>query len=276
MTRKLLAILATFALVVMGLTLATPAKAQQGPARVNGPSGTYFASAYNQWSSTVAIGFTGTGSQTMSMLYGYVTLPDGRPFVPFSTNVPLQVDFGSNAEVVTPSAVSGCQPLNPNQGVCQVTATFANAHGNGTFVSSGDFGIEEAILDAQNNGGGLVYFAVDLGNVTLSTSGVTTTSTVKLPSHFIVEGASARVNTTITVATSWNLGIVGSTAAFVTTDTGLTAGSTARGFETASAIVNLAAETTLAAVVFTAAGGTPGAGAIHAKVWGYVPVQPVS
>jgi hypothetical protein len=274
MTRKFLSILASVALIAAGFVFVPTSMGQQGPARVGG--GVYFASAYNQWTATVFTGFTGTGSQTMSMLYGYVTLPDGRPFVPFSTNVPLLVDVGSNAEVVTPTAVSGCFPLNPNQGVCQVTASFSNAHGNGTLVFSGDLGIEEAILDAQNGGGGLVYFFVDTGIVTLNTGSLTTTTSIKLPSTFISEGAAARVTTTITTSANWSVGIVGSTAAFCTANATLTAGTTCRSNMNAPAAVAVAAETTLASVVFTMGTSNPGAGAIHAKLWGYVPVQPIS
>ena len=164
MTKKILSFALSLALVLSGgfFTVA-PAQAQQ-PVRSGGQ---FVASNYGKWSATVFNGFTGTGTQTMSMLYGYVTLPDGRPFVPFNVRTPLSVDTGSNRETVTPTAVSGCAPLNPNQGVCQVTASFSNAHGNGTLVTSGDGGLQEAIEDAAQLGslsaGGVVLVDASSG-----------------------------------------------------------------------------------------------------------------
>lgn len=269
MTRKLISIFASLMLVLSGALVSAPTvRAQQGPARVGGS--VYYSTAYNQWTSTVSQGFTGTGSQTMLMLYGYVTLPDGRPFVPFNTNVPLQVDVGANAEVVTPSAVSGCAPLNPNQGVCAITATFSNAHGNGTLVSSGDFGIEEAILDAGNNGGGNVYWSVSTGIVTLNTGGLTTTTTVKVPSTFYNQGASARVTTTITGASTIAVGVSGATGIFCASTTPLTAGSTC--VQVAPGLTGTGS-TALTAILLTATVANATAGAMKVVAWGYTPVS---
>ena len=273
MTQKFLAVLMSSLLTVAGFAFTPVAKGQvQNPpsslVRVNG---IYYAQGYNQWTATVLTGTTTTGAATLTMLYGYVTLPDGRPFVPFNTNVPISVDVGAQNEVVTPSSVSGCQPLNPNQGVCQVTATFANTHGNGTIVSSGDFGIQEAILDAGNNGGGAVFWMVDTGIVTLNTGGLTTTTTVKVPSSFYNFGASARVTTTITTTTNWAVGIAGATGIFCSANTTLTAGTTCVANQVAPATTGTS--TALTAVLFTFTVANPGAGAIKARVWGYTPVS---
>lgn len=159
MKKQLLAVLASLVLIASGFG-APAAQAQQ----VVRQGSQFFAQNYGRWSMTTFTGTTATGAATLTMLYGYVTLPDGRPFVPFNTQTPLSVDVGTNRETVTPSSVSGCFPLNPNQGVCQVTATFSNVHGAGTLVTSGDGGLQEAISDAVANGGGLVV--VDLPSVT--------------------------------------------------------------------------------------------------------------
>jgi hypothetical protein len=269
MTRKFLAVLMSLTLMVVGFTFT--AKAQQNPpsnlVRVNG---LYYAQGYNQWSATVLTGTTTTGAATLSMLYGYVTLPDGRPFVPFNTNVPISVDVGAQNEVVTPSSVSGCFPLNPNQGVCQVTATFANTHGSGTIVSSGDFGIQEAILDAGNSGGGTVFWMVDTGILTLNLAGLTTTSTVKVPATFYNQGASARVTTTITGSTAWLVGTAAATGIFCASNATLTAGTLCT--EVAPTLTGTGS-TALTAVLVTATVANATAGAVKVRVWGYTPVS---
>jgi len=270
MTKKILSFALSLALVLSGgFFTVTPAQAQQ-PVK---QGSFYYSTGYNQWVATVFTGFTGTGSQTMSMLYGYVTLPDGRPFVPFATNVPLIVDTGSNAETVTPSAVSGCYPLNPNQGVCQVTATFSNAHGNGAIVVSGDQGIQEAINDAGANGGGVVYWSIDPGIVTLSTGAANTNlGSVKIPTRSVVLSASALVTTTIaTCAGGWSLGWSTGTE-FTAANTTLTAGT-----NTDSSTITLPAVVAAATIpVNKCTTSNASAGAIHPKFVGYKVVAPTS
>lgn len=104
----------------------------------------------------VESGIAATGSGTLTMRIGYVSLPDGRKIVPYSTSAPIFVGSGTNQEKVTPSAVSGCYPVDVSGFSCQITATFANLHGRGEAVYSASFGLQEAINDAVGGGGGTV------------------------------------------------------------------------------------------------------------------------
>lgn len=244
--------------------------------------GIYNAPAYTTWRAEVFNGPYASGSTSIVVSPAYVTLADGYTFSPFSTSVSLTVGAGSgDSEVVTPSAVSigACPSGLPNnfQGQCAtITATFSNAHGQGDIVMSGSQGIQDAIQDAANADGGLVYWQVDTGTVTLSTGGLTTTTTAMVPKQFISEGASAKVETTITTSASWAVGISGSTAAFCTADTTLTAGTTCLANMNGPALVGSTSPYTLTAVLFTMGTSNPGAGAIKAKVWGLTPVQPAN
>jgi hypothetical protein len=150
-----------------------PAQAQQtGP---NPPSnqsfvtGRFVARNYNYPGIQITTGVNNpAGSATIKLRAGSVRLPDGRVIVPFSAGgqgilgqagffpaIPITVGAGSVKETVTPTAVSGCYVGAPD-GSCSITATFANAHGSGEVVTSGSFGIQEAINDASFWGGGLV------------------------------------------------------------------------------------------------------------------------
>lgn len=98
----------------------------------------------------VSQGFTGTGSQTATLASAQTFIRDvtGSYIIsPLNINAPVLVGVGSVAEMVTPSAVSTVFPYS-------LSASFANAHGGGTIVSSGTYGLQEAInLAAQQNGG---------------------------------------------------------------------------------------------------------------------------
>lgn len=121
--------------------------------------GKYVATDYNYGgqngpnSLTVDTGGTGTGSQSYTLrVNAEIFLPrvGGRKFMPLATNAPILFD----TEVVTPSAVSCTSPEQP--GTCTITVTVANVHGSGSHISSGTFGLQEAINDASQSGGGRV------------------------------------------------------------------------------------------------------------------------
>lgn len=119
----------------------------------------------------VDIGNTATGAQTITLAFGSLTLPDGTTLSPLAVTAPITVGSGSNAETVTPSAVSCNTPKAYD--TCTVTATFSNTHGTGDQVTSGTFGIEEAVNAAHTNGG---LVAIDgrwtqLGGVTGTVTG---------------------------------------------------------------------------------------------------------
>lgn len=165
-------------LLVAATLLLAPLSQYQGTARAQGlnpPSvqsfvgGSFVAKNYAYSGVTISPGTNiPAGSGTITLNQGSVKLPDGRTIVPFSAGglnilgqpgsfpaIPITVGAGTVKETVTPTAVSGCYVGAP-QNSCKITATFANAHGQGEVVTSGSFGIQEAINDAAFWGGGSV------------------------------------------------------------------------------------------------------------------------
>jgi hypothetical protein len=268
--------LAAFFLVLASVI---PAFAQ-GPAfGYHNMGGIYYAPIYNTWRATIVSGNTGTGSGTSIVVSAPTSLIDGyavNPASVFNTNVPILVN-DNNSETVTPTSVSigSCGAFgNAPSGTCAtVTGTFNNTHGAGSalIVQSGDNGIEEALTDAGNFGGGLVFWQVDTGNVTLSTSGATTTTTTKIPTQYINFGASAIVETTIATATNWAIGVASHTSAFCSANSTLTAGTTCIANQVAPTVTGTT--TALTALLITTTGSQTTAGVVKTRVWGYTPVQ---
>lgn len=92
---------------------------------------------------------------TLTVTTGTITLnASGRTIAPLSVFAPVTVDTGVNAETVTPTAVSCTTPSIPN--TCSFTASFIYAHGTGAVITSGTYGLQEALDDAYNSGGGIV------------------------------------------------------------------------------------------------------------------------
>jgi len=274
----------TLTALVSIILLAAFAIGQQTPVPFPAVAASYaagiaYAPNFGKWQIPLGGTVTATGSQSFLLQSAFASTPDGIVFVPFVVNGKITVGTGAQAETVTISAVSGCSGV-ANYGqtaTCTVTATsFANNHYIGEPVTSADNGIMEARSYASNTGGGLVRFDVDCGVITLATGSQTTTSTCYVPNLIINQGSASRVTTTITSsATGWEVGVTGALATFSTNNTTLTAGTTA--FTTqgspAVALVTSATSADLAAVILTAAGGNPGAGAIHVRVWGFTPAQ---
>jgi hypothetical protein len=246
--------------------------------------GVFYSTAYSQWQAVVISGNTTTGSGTSIIVSsngagGAINLTDGTPVslaTVFNTSTPVTIN-DANAETFTPSGVSiGACPAG-NLGVggsstcATVTGTIANTHGQGALVNSGDLGIEEAITDAGNQGGGSVFWMVDTGIVTLNTGGLTTTTTTKIPTTFTNMGASARVTTTITTSTNWAVGISGTTSAFCTANATLTAGTTCLANQVSP--VSVGTTQSLTAILITVTGANAGAGAVKVRLWGYTTVQ---
>lgn len=143
--------LAVLGILAAGLSYAQGASKFSGAANANS-----FAYGYNNITPlSVGIGTTATGAGTITLAYGNIVTTDGITVMPFSTTAPIIVGVGSNAETVTPSAVSCSTPAVYN--TCQVTATFSNIHGIGDLVTSGTFGLVEAI-NYTHTLGGLVIF----------------------------------------------------------------------------------------------------------------------
>ena len=105
-------------------------------------------------------GATGAG-QSITLVTGQTVSSSGASINPISTNTPITVGVGPNSETVTPTAVSNCNlpatiTVNPSGPNCVITATFNNLHGAGELVTSGTYGLQEAINRANGQGGGVV------------------------------------------------------------------------------------------------------------------------
>lgn len=249
-----------------------------------GPStalGTYYSPNYNYGQTSkvppmkITTGTSASGVGTVTVSFGYFTTPDGRlvyPFTGVGTLPPITLDTGANFETVTPSSVSCSTPSVIN--TCLITATFSFAHGAGVNIGSGDQGIQEAINDATSQGGGQVFWVLDGGVLTLSTSAANTNiGTVTIPTRSFVMGAVARVTTTITGCTGgWSLGYT-SGVEFTSANTTLTAGTTTDS-STLVAPVIFNAAAIIPVVHCTTANAT--AGAVHARVWGLKMAPPAN
>jgi hypothetical protein len=285
MKKILSTLVAIFAVACLAFWIARPHKAtaQTGSAQFSRAVGVYDSTKYAGWGGYIFSGNTAAGSQTITVCPGFQALPDGRVIQPMAPAngvfVPLTIDALSSSlvETVTPTAYSLVAPQTGTGNVpcAAITATFANVHSASQSTSqviSGDQGLLEAINDASNNGGGIVYWQVDAGNVTLSTSGATTTTTTNVPATFLAMGGSAYVKTTITTAASYSLGTStsGASTAFLSSCTSLTAGLNCSQFVTAPGKVS--GGTGLTPLLITA-NATPGAGVVHARAWGYTMAQ---
>lgn len=282
--KKILAVMAMVA-ILMGTArwISAPKKvgAQTGSAMFSRAVGVYDSTKYAGWGGSIFSGNSATGSQTITVCPAYQALADGRviqPMAPANGVFPaLTIDAQSSSlvETVTPTAYSLVAPQTGTGNVpcAAVTATFANVHGASQSTSqviSGDQGLQEAINDASNNGGGIVYWQADAGNVTLSTSGATTTTTTNVPATFLSFGGSAYVKTTITTAASYSLGTSTTTTAFLSGCTSLTAGLACSQFVVAPTKVSGGSGLT---PLLITANATPGAGAVHVRAWGYTMAQ---
>lgn len=246
--------------------------------------GAYFSTAYTTWAAKVVTGSASGSGITLVVAPAIVSLQDGYTFSPWSTAVALTIDSGAAQETATPSAVASvaCPAGIAATGGCEtLTITTSNAHNPGAIVVSGSGGLNEATLDAGNNGGGMVYWESDGGTVTLGTGATTTTvCTACIPINGMVLGVVARVTTTITSAcTGWELGDGTTAARFTANNTTLTAGTvSAADTQTTSGVASTTTGmlniTSAKNIVNTCAGGNPGAGAMHVHAFGYLLATP--
>ena len=133
------------------------------PSPLSGVAGNLYAPSfaygfYGNPAGKVSVGNAATGSSTITVESGYIVLADGRVVLPFSVGAPILIDIGTVQETVTPTTVSGCglAPAPSGIATCSITGSFTNLHPHGAIVASGTFGLQEAINDAQNAGGGKV------------------------------------------------------------------------------------------------------------------------
>jgi hypothetical protein len=91
-----------------------------------------------------------TGTATLTVAYGTVSLSDGTSLTPLATTAPITVGIGATQETITPTAVS-CSTPTVYQ-TCTFTASFTYQHGTGDPVTSGTYGLQEAINYASTYG----------------------------------------------------------------------------------------------------------------------------
>lgn len=142
---------------IFPLTSLAAAQSAAPPSYLSRVAGTFVASNYaygiapNIPAFKVVSGNAATGSQTITLNAGSFALPDGRQIYPFSgvgAYAPITIDVGSNAETVTPTAVSGCNSASQYASTCSITASFNNLHAAGVPIASGSVGLQEALNDA--------------------------------------------------------------------------------------------------------------------------------
>jgi hypothetical protein len=106
----------------------------------------------------IGTGNPATGAGTITVITGVTETQGGDQQIPIAITTPITVGIGANAETVTPTAVSAASlaGFGPGPLAVTVTATFANLHGPQEPVTSGTYGLQEAINAASANGGGIV------------------------------------------------------------------------------------------------------------------------
>lgn len=244
--------------------------------------GVYYSLGYQYSTSVFAGGQSTSGTYSIQLFKPFISTQDGRSVYIFSgTNgvaippITIGSPGSSTQETVTPSASANCTGPTPPGVFCTLTATFANGHGQGDQIISGDQGVLEAIADASLNGGGMVWWQIDSGPLTLSTGSQSTTiSAAKIPIHSTVVNAVGRVTTTITgCAGGWSLGY-STGVEFTPADTTLTAGNTTDTLATQANLYNVSFNVASTNPIIFCTTGAATAGAVHARIQGYKMAPP--
>ena len=209
--------------IISFLLLSSPLWAQNLPIQVGG---LYDATAFNYGGSKVTgfvlvQGNTAPGIGQVVTNLNHFTAPDGTVITtPFATNAPIIVGSPSSFEVVTPSAVA----CLPNKG-CTITANFSRIHTIFESVSSGTYGLYEAVNYLTAIGGSVLVSG------TWAQSGGTTAMLNAAPSFANVKVIDNRTGFTgggsanpsfanITIGTNQNALLVGTGGSLGVTGTG--------------------------------------------------------
>jgi len=104
----------------------------------------------------VASGPGVTGSQTLTVYGGNITLSDGTIVSVLATTAPITVANASGVDTATPSAVSTYVQSNIYGPTATVTFSGTYAHYAGDRIASGTVGLQEALNYALLKGGGTV------------------------------------------------------------------------------------------------------------------------
>lgn len=117
-------------------------------------AGMAVATVFGQWQVAASSQVAQPGSATLMLASSSVVLPDGTTIMPFAVGSPLLVEDSTRTETIVPSAVS----CSLGSSSCSVTAVFRFSHPGHFSVTSGTFGLQEAI-NQQKNQGGLVLIS---------------------------------------------------------------------------------------------------------------------
>lgn len=150
---------------------------QQRQSNVTGMKvlGQAVAAEFGQWYATVLAPGVSSGSQTVTLASSSFVVPDGMPFMPITTAIPIYINDFSLSETVTPSAVN-CAYGAPT---CTFTATFSHAHPSNFSIGSGTYGLQEAIAYMSlGNLGGMVMVTPDWRGATAMITGAAGSSSV--------------------------------------------------------------------------------------------------
>jgi hypothetical protein len=113
---------------------------------------------------------TAGASTTFTVASASTVAGDGTVFYPLNLWTPVYIVDASGVDgPLTPSAVAGC---NSQQGLdtCSVTITPTYSHGKGARLSSGSFGLQEALNLQSAKGGGIVAIDSDWGGTNAAIS----------------------------------------------------------------------------------------------------------
>ncbi len=104
----------------------------------------------------IGSGNAATGVSTITVVTGVTETAGGNLQIPLAVGTPITVGIGANAETVTPTGVTPITlgGFGPGPLSFQITATFSNIHGPQEPVTSGTYGLQEAINAAAAAGGG--------------------------------------------------------------------------------------------------------------------------
>jgi hypothetical protein len=222
--------------LIGALLLALPAAAQNPATFLGVARAADFAyGANNGPAAIVQSGSTSTGSYAITVSFGGPngactnTGATGLPYCPFAGAVlpSITIGSGTSLETVTPSSASCPSGSGTVANPCTITATFANSHGAGDVVRSGDAGLVEAINYQAGQGGGLVgvdFRYAQLGGTTAMITGATVFPTVNIQdtrNGNIVYWAPVGGTTTMTTPTT----LTSTTATDATTPAGTWAAS---------------------------------------------------
>lgn len=252
-------------------TAASSGTSQSSP--LNSLSGQYWtgaASAEDKWTLQTVIANGANGASKLTLLHSGSTSASSGLYIGNSSGsrpgalVLLATDGASTACTLagsgTNSGIVTCTDFTFSLG----SSRFLNINGPANVVSS------------SANGASWTWGQIS-ELLTLSTGGTTTDTTGNLlPVNSIIEAVVARVTTTITSATSWELGDATTAGRFSAPNSTMTSGTTQIGLVHVDQTGAAGPRQTAAAKVRVTTAGTPGAGAIRITVFYRQFVAPTS